>query len=320
MTTREQKSTPTHVSPAPKVSAEWPGFAQRLALVLGTLQEDQFLIVLLKGSNRYVQFAGQGHWGLRAECTSNQYLSDTDKLDEQQLARLTELGWRTPSGLAHESTPERDPDGSPNHFVQWPVQGSVADLADLAVRTFAEVLGVPHPGFLEYEAFDSQRQAQVYPELGLRRAARPTAADVATDLEQRLLATVREATGLGSLEYDEDRDIQVVYGSTVALISLVGRPLRVRMRALMVTDVEGSPALLERLNELNAGVGSMHFLFHRGAIQAICEIPAWPFVPEHVENALDEMCQVCDGLDDLLQAEFGGKLLVGERMPSVARH
>lgn len=320
MTTVELQSTLTHASPTPKMSAEWPGFAQRLALVLGTLQEDQFLIVLLKGSNRYVQFAGQGHWGLRVECTSNQYLPDTEQLNEQRLARLIELGWHTPTGAAHESTPERDPDGSPNHFVEWPAQGSVTDLADLAVRTFAEVLGVAHPGFLEYEALDSQGQAQVFPELGLRRAAQPTAADVVADLEQRLLATVREATALGSLEYDDDGDIQVLYGSTVALVSLVGRPLRVRMRAFMVTDVDGSPELLERLNELNVGVGSMHFLFHRGAIQALCVIPAWPFVPKHVETGLDEMCQVCDGLDDLLQAEFGGKLLVGDRMASVARH
>lgn len=316
----EPQPKPVPARAAAKVSVEWPAFARRLATVLGSLQEDQYLIVSLKGTNRYVQFAGQGHWGLRAECVGNEYLPDDERLDGRQLARLQELGWNSPTGSAPESTPERDPDGSPNHFVDWSAQAPVAGLADLAVRTLVEVLGVAHPGFLEYDAFDSQSQALVYSALGLRRVVRPTTADVVADVEHRLLAAVREATGLQSLEYDDDRDIQVVYGSTVVLVGLAGGPLKVRMRAVMVADVGPSPALFERLNELNVRLTSMHLLHHRDTIQAVCEVPAWPFVPEHVAGALDELCQVCDGLDDLLQSEFGGRLIVGDAMPSVARH
>jgi hypothetical protein len=303
-----------------KVSAEWPGFVQRLAIVLGRLQEDQYLIVSRKRANGYVQFAGQGQWGLRAECVSNQYLPATHQLDEHQLAALRELGWRDPTGAPPELAQERDPDGSPNHFVDWPAQAPVAGLAELAARTFAEVLGVAHPGSLAYEAFDSQGQAQVFAELGLRRVARPTPAEVVADLEHRLLATVREATGLPDLDYDDDRDIQVVYGSTIAMVTLLRKPLRVRMYALVLTDVGASPALLARINELNRTLGSMHLLYSRGAVQATCEVPAWPFVPQHVENALDGLCKVCNRLGDPLQAEFGGSLPVAERMPSVTRH
>ena len=269
----------------PRRSADWPAFAQRLASVLGALQEDQCLVVSLKGTNRYVQFAAQGHWGLRAECVSNEYLSGPERLDERQLARLRELGWHDPTGSAPESTPERDPDGSPNHFVECSAKAAVAGLADLAVTTLVDVLGVAHPGFLEYKAFDSQDQALVFDELGLRRVAPPTGADVVADLEHRLLATARETTGLGSLEYDDDRDIGFVHGRIGVLVSLVGNPARVRLRALMVTDV-----------------------------------PAWPFVPERIERALEEFCQICDALNDLLQAEFGGDSLVNEQTPSVTRH
>jgi len=269
----------------PRRSADWPAFAQRLASVLGALQEDHYLVVSLKGTNRYVQFAAQGHWGLRAECVSNEYLSGPERLDERQLARLRELGWRDPTGSAPESTPERDPDGSPNHFVEWPAKTAVTGLADLAVTTLVDVLGVAHPGFLEYKAFDSQDQTLVFDELGLRRVAPPSGADVVADLEHRLLATARETTGLGSLEYDDDRDIGFVHGRIGVLVSLVGNPARVRLRALMVTDV-----------------------------------PAWPFVPERIERALEEFCQICDALNDLLQAEFGGDSLVNERTPSATRH
>lgn len=147
------------------------------------------------------------------------------------------------------------------------------------------MLGVAHPGFLEYKAFDSQDQTLVFDELGLRRVAPPSGADVVADLEHRLLATARETTGLGSLEYDDDRDIGFVHGRIGVLVSLVGNPARVRLRALMVTDV-----------------------------------PAWPFVPERIERALEEFCQICDALNDLLQAEFGGDSLVNERTPSATRH
>lgn len=316
----DPQSVPAFVSVPPKRSADWPAFAQRLASVLGSLQEDQYLVVSLKGTNRYVQFAAQGHWGLRAECVSNEYLSGRERLDERQLARLRELGWHDPTGSAPESTPERDPDGSPNHFVEWPPKTAVVGLADLAVTTLVDVLGVAHPGFLEYKAFDSQEQTLVFDELGLRRVAPPTGADVVADLEHRLLATVRETTGLGGLEYDDDRDIGFVHGRIGVLTSLVGNPVRVRLRALMLTDLEGAPALLERLNHFNAGLGSMHLFFHRGAVRAVSDVPAWPFVPEHVERALEEFCQICDALNDLLQAEFGGDSLVNEETPSVTRH
>lgn len=307
-------------SAPPKRSADWPAFAQRLASVLGALQEDQYLVVSLKGTNRYVQFAAQGHWGLRAECVSNEYLSGPERLDERQLARLRELGWHDPTGSAPDSTPERDPDGSPNHFVEWSAKTAVTGLADLAVTTLVDVLGVAHPGFLEYKAFDSQDQTLVFDELGLRRVAPPAGADVVADLEHRLLATVRETTGLGSLEYDDDRDIGFVYGRIGVLISLVGDPARVRLRGLMVTDLESSPALLERLNRFNAGLGSMHLFFHRGAVRAVSDVPAWPFVPERIERALEEFCQICDALNDLLQAEFGGNSLVNDQTPCVTRH
>jgi hypothetical protein len=186
---------------------------------------------------------GQGYFGLRAEAVSNEYLPSSEQHDEHKLARLQELGWRSPTGTAEASTPEGDPDGSTNHFVDWPAG---APVADLAVRTFVEVLGAAHPGSLEYKAFDSQGEAQVCPELGLRRATKPTADGIVADLEHRLLATLREATGLDGLEYDEDRDVQLVYGSAAALISLAGG-LRVRIRMLMLVDVKPSDALLKRL-------------------------------------------------------------------------
>ena len=63
-------------SPAPaRLSVAWPPFTEKLAQALSMLEEDQFLIISVKNSNRYVQFSAQGSFGMRAETTSNSYLS-----------------------------------------------------------------------------------------------------------------------------------------------------------------------------------------------------------------------------------------------------
>ena len=154
-------------------SVDWPPFAEKLAGVLGALEEDQFLVVSVKRSNRFVQFAAQGAFGMRVETTSNQYLTASERLGPGQFAALEAAGWRGPTGNAGESTPEKDPDGSPNFFVEYDAPVPFNAVAELAVHTLTEILRVPHPGFLEYEAFDASGNAILLPSLGLMRATRP---------------------------------------------------------------------------------------------------------------------------------------------------
>ncbi len=56
-----------------RISKDWPQFSTKLARVLENLQEDQFLVMAVKQSDHYVQFAAQGAHGLRMETTGNQY-------------------------------------------------------------------------------------------------------------------------------------------------------------------------------------------------------------------------------------------------------
>lgn len=51
----------------------WPHFARKFSVALKKLEEDQFLILSIKHSNQYIQFAAQGSLGMRAETTSNSY-------------------------------------------------------------------------------------------------------------------------------------------------------------------------------------------------------------------------------------------------------
>ncbi len=121
-------SITTNVAPR-RVSSAWGPFAGKLASVLEQLREDQFLIISTKRSNRYVQFAGQGAFGIRAETVCNQYLPASDQLDAAQIATLQGFGWQLPTGSPDKATPERDPDGSPNFYIDYPVPVPYADLA-----------------------------------------------------------------------------------------------------------------------------------------------------------------------------------------------
>lgn len=146
-------------SPSGSFSVAWSPFEQKLAEALQKLEEDQFLILTVKRSNRFIQLAAQGSYGMRIETTSNSYLAKPDKLNRRQIATLIEAGWCSPTGTPAESTPENDPDGSPNFFVEFSTPVSYGAVANLTVRTLANILRVPHPGSLEYETFDADGKA-----------------------------------------------------------------------------------------------------------------------------------------------------------------
>ena len=149
------------------LSVAWAPFVERLAAVLAKLKEGRYLILLVKDSDRFVQFAAQGSRGMRVETTSNAYLSKTDKLNKRQITALHKSGWNDPTGSPDESTPENDPEGSPNFFIEFPDPVSFAGVGNLAVYTLAEILGVPSPNALRYDAFTADGKEIAFPRLGL---------------------------------------------------------------------------------------------------------------------------------------------------------
>jgi hypothetical protein len=151
------------------VSPAWTPFHERLTETLQALTEDQFLIIDRKGTSRYVQFAAQGSFGMRAESVCNAYLEGLEQLTPEDVAMMRALGWSDPTS-GPDVTPHDDPDGSPNFFREWTSPVDHAEIAALAIRTFLEVHGAAHPGWLEYGAFDSDDDQILLPGLGLKRA------------------------------------------------------------------------------------------------------------------------------------------------------
>lgn len=149
----------------------WADFAERLAFVVERLEEDHFLAIVVKGSNRFVQFAGQGAHGLRVEATGNAFLGDHEKLSVPQIIQMLDLGWESPTGSPDQATPMEDPAGSPNFFVDFAAGVPCELVAELAVRTLREVFGAASPIFLEYSAMDSDGDACDVAYLKLKREA-----------------------------------------------------------------------------------------------------------------------------------------------------
>lgn len=306
--------------PAVRISKAWPLFSGKLAAVLGKLEEDQFLILAVKNTNRYIQFAAQGSFGLRVETTSNSYLSKTEKLVPEQIAALCSLGWESPTGSPDEATQNNDPDGSPNYFVDFPAPVNFEAVADFAVKTLSEVLRVPHPGSLQYQAFDDLGEAIALPELGVKLEKQVTTEQECSKVAELLLVTLREYTDINDLEFDQDGDVAIGYGSALVLLRLNDDCSYVRIYSPILLDVEDDPDIYPRLNDINANQVQVRFFYKNEAIYAISDVSVTPFVSEHVLQALRYFSLTVDDLISLLQDEFGGRASFTENRPSETRH
>ena len=305
---------------AGRTSIAWPPFAKKLASALATLEENQFLVLSVKQSNRFVQFAAQGAFGMRAETTSNNYLHKQEQLDARQIAALLALGWSDPTGSHSESTPENDPDGSPNFFSEFNNPVPFDEVADLTIQTLTQILRVPHPGFLEYSGFDVQGNLIAFPELGLRATSPAKSSDGLLGLSEQLLTTLKQMTGIADLTFDEDGDIGIQYGSALTFVRIIGNPRYVRFYSAILRKVEESGDLFSRLNDMNANERATRFVLQNGVLYAWAETPAQPFVSDHVVQIYQRFCAVVDGMGSLLQAEFGGLTSFSETPTSPTRH
>ena len=296
----------------------WRAFGERLAGVLAQLQEDDCLVLSEKSTDHFVQFMNQGALGLRAEAVSNGYLSGRDRWTDAQHEAFIALGWEPPTGTPDEATPDKQPDGSPNYVRQFPAPVDAASAAALATATLADAMSIPHPGFLTYSSFDvDQGGTLAWSELELKvTEPRQGAADAAASL----LRTLREETGIATLDFDDDGDIALRYGSVLVFARVSGDTPSVRLHTRILGGVRAGKALLERLNELNARVTRPAFFHASGSVFAAADIPASPFEGRHVVQALREFCTLTDGIDELLQGEFGGETTFGDEMPSTQVH
>jgi len=77
--------------------------------------------------------------------------------------------------------------------------------------------------------------------------------------------------------------------------------------AVLVHDVNGRSRACEVLNDLNVESRYCRFALHRDRVFVQVSVPARPFVPQHLRQALESISQVADGIDDDLAHKLGGR-------------
>src|ERR1039457_5449743 len=268
----------------------WPAFERKLAEALDVLEEDQFLDITEKSGWAYVQFAGQGSFGVRAECVSNNYLDEAHALRADQMTALRRIGWSAPTGTPAEASPKRQPEGSPNFFRDFERPVPYDTVARMAVRSLVGVFEIPHPGYLMYKAFDKSKRSILIPTLGLKceppaPPCETPSANTTEGFRDLVLKAVRKASGNADLEFTEDGDLPLRFGSAAVRVRVLDDPPCLRVFSAILENVEVNDRLVNRVHALNSEVRFVRFSVLDGIVFAVTEMFASPFGAEHVASA-----------------------------------
>ena len=205
--------------------------------------------------------------------------------------RLTELGWTSsPNGV----TARRD-------------QEEAIELANLTTTTMTQVVGVLHPIFLEpdqlAELLTARESNPVKPTPGPYGVVLPNSQaqlDAIVDAELEKMfghPALRNAAG----------EVAIRVGSTMVFCRSTPDFKELVLFAALVHDVSGRSRACEVLNDLNVESRYCRFALHRDRVFVQVSVPARPFVPQHLREALESISQVADGIDDDLAHKLGGR-------------
>jgi hypothetical protein len=290
----------------------WSGFRARLADHLAEMEDDDILVVdtdpadqVVGGAAPYVQFCAWGETCMRAEVVSNAYLAAAHRMDEAEVEAVTGIGWHAP-------TRERDdePDsGSENFFLD--LERVEADrLAVMAVRVLREVFGVVHPAFLRADGLEDDPSLAVPAE----RDGTPPVAD------EQIATMPRDGDELQAMvddaltpyfghppKKDADGDIPVVTDTTVVYVRVLAEAPIVHLFCRVVREVADVDAARFETGVLNRDGRFVRFSVVHDAVMAEIDLPALPFVPEHLRDLLGVLCSRADAVVDDLVERVGGR-------------
>ncbi|SEL36936.1 T3SS (YopN, CesT) and YbjN peptide-binding chaperone 1 [Rhodococcus maanshanensis] len=291
------------------VELAWREFRGTLADHIGTMRGEDILVVELAeepGVGGYlpcVQFLAWAEDLVRCEVPSNAFLDPRFALSPADEALLIELGWQHPT-----CAPDADPgDGSPAHFLDRTVRWS-DQLASMAVSAFRDVWSVPHPSFLRAEAIGS-RGANL---------AGPTVRDwLASDVDPMLAVAPRDPDHLRDLveaaltdllgdqpQVDSDGDfVLTLEGHAVFVIPHATEPV-VRLWVPLLYRIGGRTRAAETVADLTARWSHLRFVLREDRLNAVIEVPGFPFVPRHLTDLLDRITAFLATVDRAFAARF----------------
>ena len=309
----------------------WAEFTGRLAEVISMIDESADLTIRSFSATTdppFVRLSSPARLTIRAEAAANPSLGPSYQLTEAQTAAMEQAGWRLP-----------DQD-CPNFSCDFS-QDASDELAELVVGALRDVYGVQHPVFLDpdqlAEILRTDPSAIEGPDgatpvatgtlltapdgrgSGLERnrsngrgvamiAVLPADRD---HLDALVESELGAAFGHPPIR-DEEGDIVIRVGSTLVFLRTAADAQDVVLFSAVVHDVAGGRSrATEVLNDLNVESRWVKFQLVRDRVFVITSVPARPFVPAHLHQAVQVMSDVADGVDDELAAKLGGRTTFG---------
>lgn len=276
----------------------WGELQDELTARLEAMEPDDSYVIGTEGPDweageltPYVQFARDAdHFHL--EVSSNQFLTGRHQLSPGAEAALAELGLAEP-----------DEEGSPNHHLVAPV-ADAPRLAVIAVRVLRDVLGIPHPAFLEPNqtcedpTVDTSWVDEDEPEV-----TTPRDRDHLQELVDRALAPV-----FGQMpRHDDDGDIPVTAGTAMLFVRVLPQVPVVQLFSCVVEQVSDLDAAAFEVGVLNRDSLFIRWVLLDDRVMAYVNLPSYPFVPEHLRSVVAHMSNTVDEVDDDLAVRVGGR-------------
>ncbi|GGF45641.1 hypothetical protein GCM10011366_11710 [Ornithinimicrobium tianjinense] len=239
-----------------------------------------------------------------------QVVADQDVLHATLLAPSGVVQWPDPARRDHLlSLGWQATEGGTAYRMQLP-RTHAHLLAAVLTDTLQEVVGTPHPAFLDAGALSISAPDEPQP---AEEAPRPQ-----IDLDQAVLvdspAELREAVettlhaALGHPpRRDADGDIPILYGSALVYVRTADSQPVVSIFAIVVQDVGDLEAA--RREVLILSRRSVFTKFHLVGRQIIASvaIPSLPFVPRHLVGMVELVGRELDALDDDLALLVHGR-------------
>src|SRR5690606_1547677 len=254
------------------------------------------------GPAPWVSFSSVEGRLIRSEAASNAGLGETFQLDADQLSALEKLGWLPPSA---------EPGGSANFWITRP-QDDAEEISRLAVGALRDVYGVQHPVFLEpsqlAEVLTSRASVDPVDQPESVVALLPAGRD---HLDELIDGELTELLGHPPIR-DAEGDVAIRVGSTMVFLRTAGDGREIIVFSTVVHDVDGRSRAAEVLNDLNSEARWVKFQLIRDRVFVSMSIPARPFVPAHLRQAVRILSEVADGIDDELADRLRGRTTFGD--------
>lgn len=304
-----RKAKETKRAKAAELSGAWATFRDRLAEALGALEEGQYLILSGARSPYYVQFAMEADSLLWAEAVSDAFLEKGEKLGKARRDALVKLGWRAPAGDSRGKRSARESSGSPNYQGRFERADRFAVAATLAVQTLRDVHGFRTPASLRYYAFEGEGADILLPTLGLGREQVPdeeAVEDVPGTLEEQVLEAVADGLGVDGARFDRKGLLTLQADGELVFVLLLDGPPCVRVFTPLLEGVTNESETLDILNTLNFEGRHARFVLDEGAVLAVIDLPAEPFVPDHFVESFMALASAAHELPGSLKKALGG--------------